>query len=1740
MSRRNRSPRSKIWKLEQLEGREVPALTLSVLPPAVSEAAGANAALGTVTRDGDLTQPLTVTLSSSDATEATVPASVTIPANQTKVTFAISAVDDLLADGPQPVTITAAATPAGGGPVQFDPTFGTGGLADTSLQSILQFPHAAIARLPNGQILAASEETGTSWQITRLNADGTIDTTFGTNGVVSTTIFSARSTNPVPHVIALQPDGKFLVGGNLAAGTGQAILGRYNPDGSLDGSYGLIATDALSSLTAWVTDIAVRPDGRVLLGLQENGSVLGRVAQLTTTGALDSSFGTGGIATLNATFNLGTGAEQVELLEDGTFLAAGAFQANAKVARVAANGRSLVTAFGTNGIAALNFGGGFVGLTELLRDSQGRIVYAGGHSAGGAAQSNFAVGRLTPAGQPDAAFAGDGTAIMTLPDGGNETATGVVLTPDDKVVLGGVSIVGGVFDSALARFNADGTQDGTFDGDGFFRQSLVNTFSADIIYDLALQPDGKLLALTGWATDVRVARFAAGSKVESATALLGVLDDEPAAQSLDFATPEDTSLVAALAATDLDNDPLTYAVVTPPANGVVVITDPATGAFTYRPNPNFAGKDSFTYKVNDGGGDSNVATVTIGVTAVNDAPTAALFQFGTPEDTPLVNFLKGADVDGDPITYSVVAPPANGTVTITNAATGAFTYTPTANFTGTVSFTYKVNDGQLDSNVATIFVTVSAVNDAPTAADDGYAVNEDAILTITAPGVLGNDTDVENNPLTAVLVTAPTNGTLTLNANGSFTYRPRFNFNGTDSFTYQAKEALVGAPGLLSNVATVTITVNAVNDPPFPTPIVTEVTTAEDTPLSGQLAARDPENDAFTFALDIAPPNGTVAVNPDGTWTYTPNANFFGTDQFVFRVTDTLGASSQGGVVITVTPANDAPTAANDAFAVDEDGTLSLTVAPVTRLRMVSEPGDFIGQGLTYDFDPTTALFQARPNFDNGVSLSVDPPAPGSFWFLDFAAPNEALLTPGTYLDAMRFPFQAPGKPGLSVSGDGRGSNTLTGRFVVYDVTRSADGTQILSFAAAFVQNSEGNPPALVGWSMFNTTFGAGGGVLANDTDVEGDLLLGATLVTGPTNGTLAFRGDGTFDYTPNPNFNGTDTFTYRTNDGRADSNVATVTITVRSVNDAPTATELALGTPEDTPVAVPLAGADVDGDPLTFAVVTPPSFGTVTFGPTGAATYTPNANFNGSDSFAYTASDGTVASAPATVRIDVAAVNDAPTAGGDSYATNEDTPLTAAAPGVLGNDADVDGDALAAAVLAGPANGTLALAADGSFAYTPNANFNGTDGFTYTVGDGKGGSAVGAVTIRVNAVNDAPTALDAAASTDEDTPFDGTLLGVDVDGDALQYALVGGPAKGALMLNADGTYRYTPGPNFNGTDSFTFRANDGAADSNVGTVTITVRAVNDLPVAAALDLSTDEDTAVGGTMTAVDVDGDPLTYAVVTPPAKGNLAFDPATGAFTYTPNANYNGADSFTFRANDGTANGPTAAVSLTVRPVADAPVVTPATFTIPETAANGSAVGTVVATDADGGGLTLAIVGGNAGGAFAVTNAGAITVANAAALDFETQPVFTLTVRATDPTGLTGEAVVTVRLTDVNENARVTIDIEPEDRRNRINLRSGEAISVAIFSTADFDARTVDVASLRFGRTGQENSLLRDRHGRIKFDLKDVNGDGRLDLVVRFEADMTGFRVGDTRGYLTGRLTDGTAFSADDAVSVTRDRG
>jgi len=266
---------------------------------------------------------------------------------------------------------------------------------------------------------------------------------------------------------------------------------------------------------------------------------------------------------------------------------------------------------------------------------------------------------------------------------------------------------------------------------------------------------------------------------------------------------------------------------------------------------------------------------------------------------------------------------------------------------------------------------------------------------------------------------------------------------------------------------------------------------------------------------------------------------------------------------------------------------------------------------------------------------------------------------------------------------------------------------------------------------------------------------------------------------------------------------------------------------------------------------------------------------------------------------------NAVPVGVADQYTVTEGETLTVPAAGVMVNDTDIDSPSLSVSLYSTPNYGNVTLNSDGSFEYIPAENYYGTDYFTYSITDGATES-YGTVTVTVNG---RPVASTDTYTTTEDTQLivaapQGVLSNdSDPDNQSLTATLVSGPAHGTVAFSANGAFKYTPAVNYNGTDSFTYRAKDGLANSVATTVELTVTAVNDLPVAAPKSVSGDEDEDIEITLSATDVEGSTLTYEILTQPAHGTLSG--TLPNLTYSPAADYFGTDSFTYRVNDGTAN-------------------------------------------------------------------------------------------------------------------------------------------------------------------------------------------------------------------------------------------
>jgi hypothetical protein len=450
--------------------------------------------------------------------------------------------------------------------------------------------------------------------------------------------------------------------------------------------------------------------------------------------------------------------------------------------------------------------------------------------------------------------------------------------------------------------------------------------------------------------------------------------------------------------------------------------------------------------------------------------------------------------------------------------------------------------------------------------------------------------------------------------------------------------------------------------------------------------------------------------------------------------------------------------------------------------------------------------------------------------------------------------------------------------------------------------------------------------------------------LTDPANGNVVFSPDGSYTYTPDAGWSGTDSFTYKICDVDGDCDPATVTITVTPVDKMPVAEDDSVTTLEDTPVSDSVTGNDVlsgDGG-NTWSKLTDPTNGDVVFNPDGSYTYTPDAGWSGTDSFTYEICDVDGDCDPATVTIRVTPVNDCPVAVNDEYEATEDTPLNVPFDiGVLDNDEDEDSATLTIASFDATSvnGGIVVLSTDGSFVYTPAADFCGEDTFTYKVTDGicaPESQDVGTVTINVECIEDnvCPVAMDDEYETTEDTllnvPVDTGVLDNDEDvnvGDTLTVASFDATSVngGTVALSTDGFFVYTPAAGFCGEDTFTYKVTDGICapeSQDVGTVTINVECIEDnvCPEASDDEYGTPMSTllVIGAGKSILlndeDVDGDSLTAVLLTGPSHGTLTLKP-DGTFNYKPATGFIGTDTFTYKAFDGECYSEPATVTILV---------------------------------------------------------------------------------------------------------------------------------------------------------------------------------------------------------------------------------
>jgi hypothetical protein len=568
--------------------------------------------------------------------------------------------------------------------------------------------------------------------------------------------------------------------------------------------------------------------------------------------------------------------------------------------------------------------------------------------------------------------------------------------------------------------------------------------------------------------------------------------------------------------------------------------------------------------------------------------------------------------------------------------------------------------------------------------DDFYTAAAGAAFNVSAPGVLTNDT---GEGLTAMLVSGPTNGTLTLNADGSFSYTPTNNFTGVDGFTYKAISGSV-----TPSVATVVISVVAPGE------------------LFYDNFAR-PANSSAIFPWVPA-----TGINPNivGSWGITNNL-------LIGVSTDT----NYGLVYYPNSNWTNYSVQAQIRFSADNAASASIFG------RLNTSSGEHYGAWIYPEESPeflasgngTAVLWLIK--YDTWtypytlMGSKVTLPGVGVNWHnlkMTFQGNTISAYFDGQLVESVTDDGSIDSSPVSSSGGIGMNLWTLPQAayvFSVDDVIVSATSNSIANYDS---YNAVSNTTLRV----------AAPGVLANDT---GNGSLTAIEVSGPADGSLILTNNGGFSYTPATNYVGIDSFTYECTDGQTTSSVATVNITV---NHSPVAYDDAYSMKINAALSVGRPGVlakDQGGDkPLTALLATGPAVGRLSLAKNGSFSYRPKSRFTGTDSFTYVATDGQTTSGVATVTI---AVIPAPTANNDFYTVEPGAVLNVPAPGVLLNDANLNGS-LTVLLESHPAHGTLSWGGDGSFRYQATTNYTGMDTFTYKIINSYGASGVATVDIMV------------------------------------------------------------------------------------------------------------------------------------------------------------------------------------------------------------------------------------------------------------------------------------------------------------------------------------------------------------------------------------------------------------------------
>ncbi|MHA2759571.1 tandem-95 repeat protein [Vibrio harveyi] len=1085
-----------------------------------------------------------------------------------------------------------------------------------------------------------------------------------------------------------------------------------------------------------------------------------------------------------------------------------------------------------------------------------------------------------------------------------------------------------------------------------------------------------------------------GTNTVQATADLTVnpINDLPVPQDQQFSVEEDGTLQFTDAdlltgATDIEGDNLTVEGVSYDG-GDGILTDNGNGTYTFAPNENFNGDVNFSFDVSDGT-DTVSANIDVSVTPVDDAPVSGNLAYSVDEDGSIrlsqeQLLSQASDVEGDALTASNLS--VDGNATVTQNDDGSFTITPDADFNGDIDISFDISDGT-NTVQATADLTVNPINDLPVPQDQQFSVEEDGTLQFTDADLLAGATDIEGDDLSVTGISYEgTDGVLTDNGDGTYSFAPNENFNGDVNFSFDVSDGT----GTVS--ANVDVSVTPVNDPPVAGS--TSYTVHEDNSITisdAQLLANssDLEGDVSIDSVSYSGSDGVLQINGDGTYTFSPNENFNGEVTLDVVVADEEGATDATTAGITVLEVNDPPVAGPTSYTIDEDSVLTFSESQVL-LNASDVEGDVELVGISYDGpdgiftvnDDGTCSFAPNENFNGQVQLDVtirdedgaevdtvinvnvlpinDAPVSGDLAYsVDedgaITLSQEQLLSQASDIesdDLTASDLTVDGNSTVTANDDGSFTITPDADFngdidIQFNIT---DGTDTIQATADLTVNPVNDLPVPQDQQFSVEEDGTlqftDADLLAGATDIDGDNLTVDGISYTGSDGVLTDHGDGTYTFAPNENFNGDVSFSFGVSDG-TETVPANVDVSVTPVNDPPVAGSTSYTVDEDNAITISdeqlLANSsDVEGAVSIDSVTYSGTDGVFQDNGDGTYTFMPNENFSGDISLDVIVADEQGAIDETTAGITVIEVNDPPVAGPTSYTIDEDSVLTFSESQILANASDIEGDVELVGISYEGSDGIFTVNGDGTCSFAPNENFNGQVQLDVTIQDENGATVDTHINVDVLPINDPPVSGDLAYTINEDSSItlsQEQLLAKagDIDSENLEAINLSTDDNATIQYNDDGSYTITPDENYNGDLDLTFDIIDNDGGSVQVGLDITVNPVNDLPQAQDQQFTVEEDGTLLFTDAdllegASDIDGDDLSIENVLYTGADGVLTDNGDGTYSFAPNENFNGDVQFTFDVSDGTGSTP-AFIDVSVTPVNDPPVAGSTSYTVQE---------------------------------------------------------------------------------------------------------------------------------------------------------------------------------------------------------------